>query len=412
MSSRSGVIFASLMTKSMLRYVFGLVALLITFSSCDPKVNLAGKYVEKPLIYGLINPDESVHLFRIQKAFLGEESAFVMAQNADSSYFKYTDLFVELVEYNEDGDETNRWALDTVLIGNKETGNPDDDEIDFFGPTQRLYSTAQDKILDHTGSSITDAIDASNEYEITLKKRPSHIAIEGMTIANMDTVTPIADARIEVVDASTFKLTNPNAQNADVIAPKMTLVNTTGDLTSYVVKFNAAANCAMYEVWLRFHYREVRDNVETLKSIEWRAKTIDSDPNSLGVIQVPITAQEIYSRIGTEIPVESGVIRKIGQADGTTEIPLLQNDGHTQDFDIFVRMGGDELFKYIDINDPDFTGVLQERPIYTNINNGLGVFSSRTQVNFLNRLYLSTESYDELVGGASTSGRGFVVDPD
>ena len=163
----------------MLRYALGLVALLTIFSSCSTEFNLTGEYQEKALVYGLLDPSDNPntggdgHLFRIQKAFLGEESAFVMAQNADSSYFKYEDLFVEVAEYDENGDETNRWALDTVVIGNKETGNPDDGVIDFFGPTQRLYK-------------LDENIDADMEYEVTLKKRPSIIPIGDMTIANMD----------------------------------------------------------------------------------------------------------------------------------------------------------------------------------------------------------------------------------
>mgnify|MGYP003662384600 CR=1 FL=1 len=77
----------------MLRYALGLVALLTIFSSCSTEFNLTGEYQEKALVYGLLDPSDNPntggdgHLFRIQKAFLGEESAFVMAQNADSSYF-------------------------------------------------------------------------------------------------------------------------------------------------------------------------------------------------------------------------------------------------------------------------------------------------------------------------------------
>jgi hypothetical protein len=121
----------------MLRYAIGLVALLTVFSSCESDFKLTGEYEEKPLIYGLLDPLDNPnaggagHLFRIQKAFLGEESAFVMALEPDSSYFRYEDLFVELIEYNGSA-ETNRWNLDTVMISNKDTGNPDDDVIDFF----------------------------------------------------------------------------------------------------------------------------------------------------------------------------------------------------------------------------------------------------------------------------------------
>lgn len=376
----------------MLRYAIGLVALLTIFSSCESDFSLTGEYEEKPLVYGLLDPDQSVQLFRIQKAFLGEESAFVMALNPDSSYFRYEDLFVELVEFSG-SNETDRWVLDTIMIATKDTGDPNDDEIDFFGPTQRLYSTDEN-------------INVDRQYEITLKKRPA--GVTSMTIANMDTVTPIADAKISIVDVSNFRFTTPNENAGVASAQKMTLVNTSTDYVPYNIKFNAAERAAYYEVWMRFYYREVRDNVETLKSIEWLVSTIESTAS--GIIQAPVPAEQIYSRIGSEVPVEANVTRKIGKADGASGDPF-PNDGHTQDFDVFVRIAGEELFEYIDINNPNNSGVLQDKPVYTNINNGLGVFSSRTEYGFLGKLYLSTESYDEMVGGTSTSGRGFVVDP-
>ena len=392
----------------MLRYVGAIVALIITFSSCESDFELTGQYEETPLIYGIMDPTQPVQLFRIQKAFLGEESAFVMAQNPDSSYFKYEELFVELVEYDDDGDELNRWALDTVVIFNKDTGNPDDDEIDFFGPTQRLYSTANDKILEATGTA-TVSIDVENQYEITLKKKPVGMT-SNMSISNMDTVTPIADSRISVVDATSFRFTTPSDNGALVTAQRMTLVNPSGDLVPYNIKFNGAQNAAEYEVWLRFHYREVRDNVETPKSIEWLVARVQS--NGAPVIQAPVPAEQIYNRIGSEIPAEENVIRKVGQADvpGVDPYPGAP-DGRTQDFDVFVRIAGEALYEYIDINNQSNTGVVLDKPVYTNVNNGLGLFSSRTSASLEDRIFLSSESLNYLVGGPETAGRGFVVDP-
>lgn len=395
----------------MLRYVIGLVAILAVFSSCDSSFKLTGDYEEKALIYGLLDPNRPDQLFRIQKAFLGEESAFVMAQNADSSYFKYQDLFVELVEYRDQSGswiESARWVLDTTMIANKETGDPDDNEIDFFGPAQRLYSTADDKIIESTGPN-TFSVNVNREYEITLKKRP--IGVTNMTISNMDTVAPIADSRIDIIDVTSFRFTTPNENGAFVPggnAQKVTLVNQSGDFIPYNIKFNTADRVGQYEVWMRFHYREVRDNVETVKSIEWLVRSVEAGSES--IVQVPVSAENIFSRIGSEVPVEQGVTRKIGKADGADGDPF-PNDGHTQDIDLVVLMAGEELYEYIDINNPNNAGVLQDKPVYTNINNGLGIFSSRTQENFIDKMYLSTESYTELVGGSFTSGRGFVVDP-
>jgi len=382
----------------MLRYVIGLVALLTIFSSCETDFDLTGDYQERALIYGLIDPldNGNGHLFRIQKAFLGQESAFVMALNADSSYFKYEDLFVEVIEYDEDGDETNRWSLDTVMIGNKETGDPDDGVIDFFGPSQRLYK-------------LDENVDAEKEYEITLKKRPNSISIGGMTIANMDTVTPIADARTPLVDLSSFSWNTPN-QNSSLTNPvgrKMDLFNTSGQFRDYTVRFDVANRARQYELWLRFHYREIVNGVETEKFIEWRATTFELEPGA-DSWQIQVPAEGVFSRIGSELTADASITRIIGLPNGAPNDPF-PSDNVSHDFDFFIRMAGDELYEFININNPSNSGALQDKPVYSNVNNGLGVFSSRTEAEYRG-LYLSTSAELQLVDGVYTQGLNFTDD--
>lgn len=382
----------------MLRYAIGLVALLTIFSSCNSDFNLTGEYQEKAIIYGLLNPQDNPsaggegHLFRIQKVFLGEESAFVMAQNADSSYFKYENLFVEIIEY-DDEDETNRWALDTVNIGDKETGNPDDGEIDFFGPTQRLYK-------------LDENINPDRSYEITLKKRPLGMTGE-MTIVNMDTVTPIADAVTEIVDLSSFSWDTPNENSPVATARKLDLYNTSGQFKDYTIRFDAADQGRQYEVWIRFYYREIENGIETEKSMEWRTSTFELEPG-ISSWQVQLPAQSVYSRIGSSLTVNPNITRIIGLASGSPNdaFPL---DNFSHDFDFFIRIAGDELYEYIDINNPSNSGSLQDKPVYTNVNNGLGVFSTRTETEFKG-LYLSNTGGQQLVDGEYTQGLNFTDD--
>ena len=44
--------------------------------------------------------------------------------------------------------------------------------------------------------------------------------------------------------------------------------------------------------------------------------------------------------------------------------------------DIIMTVGTPELNTYIKVNEP-ITGIVQHRPAYTNINDGIGLFSSR-----------------------------------
>ena len=57
--------------------------------------------------------------------------------------------------------------------------------------------------------------------------------------------------------------------------------------------------------------------------------------------------------------------------DGSDEVNRRIND-----VDFYLTAGGEDLKKYMNLNVPP-TGVVQERPIYTEITNGYGLFSCR-----------------------------------
>jgi hypothetical protein len=44
--------------------------------------------------------------------------------------------------------------------------------------------------------------------------------------------------------------------------------------------------------------------------------------------------------------------------------------------DLVMTVGTEDLNTYIKVNEP-ITGIVQQRPQFTNINNGIGIFSSR-----------------------------------
>ena len=48
---------------------------------------------------------------------------------------------------------------------------------------------------------------------------------------------------------------------------------------------------------------------------------------------------------------------------------------------LLFSVGSEDLYTYISINQP-FEGIVQERPIFTNINNGIGLFGSRYNESF------------------------------
>lgn len=340
----------------MLRKMFGVMALMVV-SGCTTEFDLIGEYQDRAVVYGLLDPNDNPanggegHLIRVQKMFLGQQSAFDMALVPDSSYFDPAKVRVNLVEYGP-GTSVTRFAMDTVTIGNKGTGDPDDDEFDFFGPQQRLYHS------DHN-------LDPTKQYGLEILK------IDPTT---QDT-TYAADSRTDIINLASFRFENPSSNSPAV--QQMDLYSTgTQSFKDYTIRFRTAANAPVYEVWLRFHYRETLNGVTEEKSVTWLAARLGA-VGTLGgqTTQVPLSGENIIRSIGERVPVTQGATRTIG-------IPGTIDPDWTRDIDILVRMGGSDLSDFIDVNSSTNTGAVQDRPAFSNINNGVGLFSTRTSSTF------------------------------
>ena len=63
------------------------------------------------------------------------------------------------------------------------------------------------------------------------------------------------------------------------------------------------------------------------------------------------------------------------------------------DLNVRMTVGTEDLYTFINVNQP-FSSIVQERPSFTNINNGIGLFSSRlTDVTYAIGLNDDTKLY-------------------
>ena len=79
-------------------------------------------------------------------------------------------------------------------------------------------------------------------------------------------------------------------------------------------------------------------------------------------------------------------------------------------FDFVLSIANQELDTYLAVNAP-VTGIIQERPVYTNIAGGLGLLASRTQQS-VDGLGISKPSIQELVEGEHTAALQFCLPPE
>ncbi len=145
------------------------------------------------------------------------------------------------------------------------------------------------------------------------------------------------------------------------------------------VTWNSAVNGKRYEVRLLFHYRELRPNSPdtTSHTLNWRLGTYTSNTLQGGEgMEALYIGDDFYSRLGAQLENILNVKRWAGPVD------------------VVIATAADDLNTYIEVNAPS-NSIIQEVPEFTNIENGVGIFSSRyTKVK---RLQLSVGSEIKLV---------------
>jgi len=61
-----------------------------------------------------------------------------------------------------------------------------------------------------------------------------------------------------------------------------------------------------------------------------------------------------------------------------------------------MTIGTDDLQTYINVNKP-FSGIVQERPVFSNIENGVGLFSSRFTYDDIKGIELTNSTINYMV---------------
>ena len=306
--------FASM--KNLLRSAIAFCLFSITFG-CSTDFDVIAPYKEVIVINGLLDPLDSVNYVRVTKAFLGEGNVYQMAQVADSSY--YADILdVKLERWYAGGFEDSVTMVRTTEI--------DRDSGAFSYPFQILYKTNVPILQD------------GSEYRIVVTNKQTGEKAYSKTkiVRDVHINSPTPSDSIDLVSSY----------------PAPTIVN-----------FDAGANSAFVDMIIRFHYRDIDPNgVSTEKYVDWNFE--DKDLSS-SVVPYKFYKYNFFQMLGTNIPVRPGYTRR---CDSLTLAKFP--------FEYILIAGSEDLQTYIQLNTPT-SGVVQDRPMFTTVQNGLGLFSSR-----------------------------------
>ncbi len=342
-------------------YSFIAVLLITLFTGCKQDFDITADYIEVPVVYGLLNQQDDTSYIRIQKGYLIDGNALIAAGVPDSVYYPDV-LTVKFVPYNANGSSggvsitLNRVDGNTVSLP-KETGT-------FANTPNWLYSF--NTPLDPTKNYKLEVTNTSNGYTFSNKK-----------IDGINGVTLVKD----------FQVLVPTK------AAKINLQNT----SSTKVVWNAAENAGVYDLTVRFHYREYLQLDNSLLKDTFvdilLFKSLAYDYNGGGsVTPFEITSDNILGFLANHLTASPDVYREFSVQKG---------------MQFKFAAGGTELAKFM--NSKNSQGGLASNealPPYTNIDGGVGLLSSR-YFKQVDSVLLSNNGLDSLACSAISRGLRF-----
>ena len=334
--------------------LFFLFAFFILFSACETDFDTTAPYEDITVVYGLLDQKEQNQYIKINKAFLGEGNALIYAKEADSSNYGYP-MEVVLEEFDENGQKVNTLLFDTTTIYNKEAGI-------FYAPEQIIYRGKIDiaheikvitNISGDTVSVDTFWLNYKNTFKLKIKNPVSQKEIfsETKLIHDFDIDKPGHGLTIRFV---------PNPIN-----PKE-------------FKWDKAENGGLNELKVLFYYSEIylnsNDTIE--KSIELISSTVSSSQGN-----------DSFYYYYWDNDFFTSCLNKIPYTDPAEEQNVVAR--FSGPVVTIVSVAENEFSLYMEVYEPS-TSIVQEKPEYTNIENGIGVFSARYRKSKPKKLHQET----------------------
>ena len=312
--------------------LFFLVSTLF-LTQCKNDFEVNEDWKDYTIVYGILNQYDSVNYVRVTKSFLGNEDAYIMAQQSDSLY--YNGINVILQEWKGTNlNKTITMYLDSSIA--RDSGIFASNKNFYYKTSERLDSSALYKlIINVNGKMVTSETNLLERFLITINFNPtSGIAMH--------------------TDGSKLKIT-----------------------------LTAKPNERIFEPSIRFWYYELSATDTTKKYLDISLSNLISPSITGGTkLVAELKGDQFYTILSNNIKDNPAVIKRI----------VAQYC-----FDIMASAGSDEMYTYMQINAPA-TGIITEKPVFTNISNGIGLFTARVS-NKTTGIRMHTTSVDSLADG-------------
>jgi hypothetical protein len=334
--------------------ISSLIALI--FGSCKDDFSLNAPYKDITIVYGLLNPNDSIQYIKVYKGFQSEDNSIVAAADWNNLY--YFDKITVTIEEFLNGVSTNRIiTLDTTTSVPRESGS-------IANSKQLLYCTKE-------------TLNPNASYQIKIVNKETGRVVTG----NTDLI-------------SLINITAPNI-------PTNNGLNLIGKKANIIFSHNE--NAYGYEIYEYFYYFEV--------------SKLNGDITKYGVVKRDITNQTMLTQknvnngeVNKEYSPNSiyDIIALQVQSDPTVDRYKMG----TSCISFQVWGASKSLYNYLIVNKPS-SSIVQEHLEYTNMvcptdesyKTAYGIIGAR--YNAVKKYNITSASEDSLVKGSKTSNLGF-----
>jgi hypothetical protein len=338
---------------------------IIIFSSCETDFELNAPYKTTPIVYGLLDQSLDTQFVKINKSFLGNTNNANFAPINDCTQFDFLIAVLEKRDQNNFliGSDTLR----DMMVGNLDQGI-------FYEDSQKIY------FLETPNNYLND------EYTYKLNV---NVPDKNLNFSSETELVNGVGLTFDFYTKITLQLNGFKCADNDLA--------TLDEYLNPRLEWNTTVNGKRYELILRVHFLEHTLNGDTLsKFIEWDLGDKTSvNTNGLEEMSKIISGKSFFEMIDSKL--------KNYAQEQEVEKRTFGSDA----IEIVLTAGSEDLNTYMQINEP-VTNVVTERPIFTNVENGIGLFGSKYSKQLISSM--SDGTVLELCKGQITSQYKFCCD--
>ena len=420
-----------------------LLFFVLTFFACDNEIDINDDWRDIPVIYTIFDSGSRVdgdgsnheeilvpeimwdgttefdadgdsddqntlHLVRVQKSFLGDLSADSYMGVHDSIYYDSDKLDVWVERVNADGQISDEYPLELATAS--DLGSLKDDG-DFHSNNHYLFKLKEERL------------DVDKKYRISVRNTSTGVVASAET----NIVEPINISSIRSANSDY----NPSAANPlpTGLANAILVFSETGNGENTIYFPNSPLrNAKIYSVILIFNYLEQsRDDylqdkarleiedpnnpdklffpvtgVKTKEKVfTLEGEYVIDDPNTFTIPKISIGPSEFLMQLQSQFVNQNDDVYRYPLYSFLQESPYVMLGGiFHRCIDIYITAVNLDFYTYLEASAPSF-GINQERPIYNNIDNGAGHMSSRSQL-LLSNMRIDNSSQTQIATSGYT----------